>query len=922
MNPRELLNAVAALLWPLAERAVTDAADPLGLSGLGDDPTAPPELQGRLLQPVNAVPGERGGLMAFLRSVVGDLGPGRPLRLHGWRRPDGQRGLALVARQGDVCAALAVVPGGPQLDVVVTGRLRVEHENGPWGLEVLASGFSGAWDLTVVPGAPPTVRTPDASGSMRVLLFRSLPVRSGPPGLAVDKIVAQLDVDVAAAAPQLSVELKGFSVAVVPDDLSGLLGPLMTAPAGLQIVADRAGGLRFAGTGATGIQLRHGVRLGPASGGGRAVPGASPGVDVLQQGIELRLAGQDLVIGARVSVAVRPRGLPLRAGVARIGLDLPIALAGDRVGPLPDRCALVGPDGLHVDLDVGPVSGGGALQRTGPGAYGGVLDLDLAALSVKAVGRLRPPSGNVPMSFLLLLSASFPPPGIQVGLGFAVDAVGGIVGIGHRADADALRRMVADGHADRVLFPDDPARRAGEIIDALGAAFPEARGRFVVGPMLRITWSGGIVSLAAAVILDLPAPPQFLLLGRMLAVLPHKEAPIVHLQAELYGRVDPGVPSVELLVSLTGSWIAGVPVSGDIYLLFRGEGERGGGADFVLSAGGFHPRYVRPPGVPELDRLRLALGGGLGLRAEAYFAVTSNAVMFGGQVRLEATIAGCGVEGWLGLDTLFVFDPVFSFSARVFAGVAVKVLGERLAGVALDFTLEGPAPWHAFGTGSVSVLFEDISLDFDVTWGSKPAVAPPPVDPDLPARRLGEAFAKREAWSARAPVRDRTGLWLTADAKARVADGELIHPDSVLCARQSVLPLNVTFDRFQRMPIPPQRWRPFFASLGGTAVENPNPVTDRFVPAEFFTMTEDERLGGEAFREFVSGLEFSADPSAAALDAPRRAADGYETGYRPERPPHLSLHAVDLMAEAFARRWDAAERVERWRRAEPLVRLA
>ncbi|MUN38894.1 DUF6603 domain-containing protein [Actinomadura litoris] len=918
MNPRELLDAVAALLWPLAERAVADAADPLGLSGLGDDPTAPSELRGRLLEPVGAVPGERGGLMALLRSVIGDLGTGSALRLHGWRRADGRRGLALVARDGDACAAVAVVPGGPQLDVVVSGRLHLTHESGPWRLEVL--GDSGAWDLTVVPGAPPTVRTPEASGSLTVRLARADPVRLGPPGVAVDEIGAELAVDVATATPLLRVGLRGFSVTVVPDELFGLLGPLVSAPSGMEILADRAGGLRFAATGTTGLQLRRVAGGAHARGGGGEAARAAPGVSVLQQGVELRLAGQDLVLGVRVSVEVRPPGLPLRAGVARIGLDLPIALAGDRVGPLPDRGALAGPDGVDVDLDVGPVSGGGSLRRIEPGVYGGVLDLDLAALSVKAIGRLRPPSGNAPLSFLLLLSASFPAPGVQVGLGFAVDAVGGIVGIGHRADADTLRRMVADGHADRVLFPDDPARRAAEILDALGAAFPEARGRFVVGPMLRITWSGGIVSLAAAVVLDLPSPPQFLLLGRMLAALPHAEAPIVHLQAELYGRVDPGAPSVELLVSLTGSWIAGVPVSGEIYLLFRGAGGSGGG-DFVLSAGGFHPRYVRPPGVPELRRLRLALGSGLGLRAEAYLAVTSNAVMFGGQVRLEATIAGCGVEGWLGLDALFVWDPVFSFSVRVVAGVAVKAFGRRLAGVALDFTLEGPAPWHAFGTGSVSVLFDDVSLDFDVSWGAAPAVTPA-VDPELPAIRLGEAFARREAWSARPPARDRTGLWLAADAEAQVADGALIHPDSVLCARQSVLPMDVTFDRFQRMPVAPQRWRPTSATLGRTPDENLDPVRDRFVQAEFFTMTEDERLGGEAFREFVSGLEVAADTSGSALAEPRRAADGYETGYRPERPVHLSENQASLLAEAFARRWDAAERVERWRRAETLVRFA
>ena len=137
--------------------------------------------------------------------------------------------------------------------------------------------------------------------------------------------------------------------------------------------------------------------------------------------------------------------------------------------------------------------------------------------------------------------------------------------------------------------------------------------------------------------------------------------------------------------------------------------------------------------------------------------------MFGGQVRLVAMIAGCGVEGWLGLDALFVFDPVFGSPSRVRAGVAVRAFGKRLAGVALDFTLEGPAPWHAFGTGSISVLFWDVSLDFDVRWGSPPAVGAPRPGPG--GRRCGRRSARVEAWTARAAAGRADGAGVHRDAQ-------------------------------------------------------------------------------------------------------------------------------------------------------------
>jgi hypothetical protein len=59
-----------------------------------------------------------------------------------------------------------------------------------------------------------------------------------------------------------------------------------------------------------------------------------------------------------------------------------------------------------------------------------------------------------------------------------------------------------------------------------------------------------------------------------------------------------------------------------MFLLTRG----GSDAEFVLSAGGFHPQFRAPRGVPALARLGLDLSPAsfLDMRCQAYLAVTSN----------------------------------------------------------------------------------------------------------------------------------------------------------------------------------------------------------------------------------------------------------------------------------------------------------
>jgi hypothetical protein len=370
--------------------------------------------------------------------------------------------------------------------------------------------------------------------------------------------------------------------------------------------------------------------------------------------------------------------------------------------------------------------------------------------------------------------------------------------------------------------------------------------------MLRITWGGRILRASVALLVDLP-PVRIILLGKVTLALPDPALPLVQLQATVLGVVDPSEPSLMLRASLAGSNIVGLPLSGEILLLTRG----GSDPTFVLSAGGFHPRFVPPHGVPQLDRLGIDLSPtpAIDLRAQVYVAVTSNSIQFGARLGLDASVAGCGLHGHLGFDALFQRDP-FRFVADASASIAVEVAGEELVGVHLDFSLEGPAPWRARGRGSVDLFLFSVSFSFDETWG-----APPPTALEAPdvAGALAKAFAAREAWVLSLPDITASPVVLTGAARRALSAGEVLHPHGRLTARQKVVPLAVTLGRFNGLPISPQRWDVGDARLAADLPPvDASEVREQFAPGQFLALTDEDRLGRPAFESLRAGVEIIA----------------------------------------------------------------
>jgi hypothetical protein len=897
---QNLFNSVTDGLWGVLERLRTQAGGVLaGLSaapGFGGT-----VLDQRLLQsldPNSIVAGDAGvsALLHGLQQILPSLASGL-VTLHGFDPGNGQpRGLAVLFAPAPAITFVAALTGdGPtglafELAVVGAGAFGPATLSLQNAWSVALSGEAGGGGRLRFPrGGAPTVLDGLTPISVTLSLQHAVsgsPLTVGPsdgPHVTIAGVTIGGNTGADASGnPKFSytISLKKAQLSLLTDVLSAVLGDTLSIPIDVDLGADPEGGIRLKGGGAN-ATIPANISL--------------PGIDISSVSVALQSFATGLDFDFGITFTGGFPGGPLTLTVDGLGAGFPIAIDGGNLGVDPSLVHPVIPAGLGLDLDVPVVSGGGFLDTTGPGVYGGVLDVSFLELSIDAFGLLQLPVGGRSLSFVVIMSVEFPLPGIELGFGFSLNGVGGIVAVNRRLDAQAMQVAIIDGSAKRLLFPVDPAKHGPAIVATLGRVFPASDGHVVVGPMLEVDWGGRILSIVLAVVIDLPNPVQFVIIGRITVALPDPSAPLVLLQATLVGAFELSpIPSFSLIASLDGSNIGGMPLNGDMYFLTR----TGDDAEFVLSAGGFHPRYIPPAGVPSgLKRLQLDITppGFPGLRSEAYFAVTSNSVQFGARLELRDEIAGCGLNGWFSFDALFKWDPVFSFSIHASAGVAVQVLGETLMGINVDLTIEGPSPWHVHGSGSVDLFLFSASLDFDVRWGNE-LPAPPPVD-------LGpvfaEALARPGAWVGAVPNGETTFVTLSATARKVVSSAQAVHPLGRVTVRERAVPLEVQISRFQRKPIPPQTWSILSAELAAAVPATlESPTKDRFSPGDFLDLTQDQQLTRPSFEQFNSGINMT--PTGILFPDLREPDTSFEVVLEPDIvlvPPSIAI--FNLLAESF-----------------------
>jgi hypothetical protein len=614
----------------------------------------------------------------------------------------------------------------------------------------------------------------------------------------------------------------------------------------------------------------------------------------------------DGTLAFETSVGLSGKLGPLAASVERMGAELDVRFTDSTdadFGFFDLDLRFKPPSGVGLSLDAGAVRGGGYLFFDfDRGEYAGVVQLSVLDLvSITAIGLIstKLPDGSSGFSLLVIISVEFSP-GIQLGMGFTLIGLGGLVGLNRTMLLDPLVAGVRSGTVNSILFPQgDIIANAPRIISDLRAIFPPKLDTFLIGPMAKLGWgTPTLVSVSLGIIIEIPG--NIAILGVLRLNLPTADAPLLVLQVAFVGAIEFDKQRLWFFASLFESRVLFITLEGEMGLLVGW----GSDAAFVFSVGGFHPRFTPPPlPFPSPNRIALCIlneDWGV-IRAETYFAVTSNTVQLGAAVDLRFGFDAFGIQGHLGFDALFQFSP-FHFIISVDISLSLKVAGLDLLSVRVDLSLEGPTPWHAFGTGHVSLLFFEISADFDVTWGESADTTLPPVA----VVPLFEAeLQDRANWTSALPASNHLSVSLRALDEA--ADELVMHPLGTLRFSQRLLPLGIPLDKLGTQR--PSDAKEFELLVATPDLESKGEVREGFAMAQFQDMDDATKLSRPSFEQNPSGLDIGAagDPLATDHMAVRNVRyeeiliDGEFRKHQPLRRPLGGLFLHELKGAAIKR---------------------
>lgn len=737
----------------------------------------------------------------------------------------------------------------------------------PFDLQVDLAGATVAVGLSAtfsrVPTAPPFLILGEAAGSRLELQSPvvgaglDIHLDAGNPGVSLE--------------PSVEVGLRGGKLVISGGGGDSFIATLLSSiqlesAFEIDLTWSPSTGVVFQGSVALEIAIPSHVALGPLE------------ITTLYLRAGLKSDGS---IPIELSCAFKAALGPLNASVDRLGVNATFTFpkSGGNLGPADVAFGFKPPSGVGLSIDTGVVKGGGFLYLDfEKGEYAGAIELTIAGfLSLKAIGLINTvmPGGQPGFALLIIITAEFSP-GFQLGFGFSLIGVGGLLGLNRAVLIDPLAQGVRTGAVSSILFPTNIVANAPKILSDLRAIFPPEQGTFVIGPMAKVGWgTPTLVSIALGVIIEIPGG-DVVILGRLGLTLPTEEAKTLLLQVSFIGVLEFSKRRLWFFATLFESRILFITLEGEMGLLM----DYGDQPNFVLSVGGFHPRFTAPP-LPFPSPARVALTlvheSWARVRAETYFAVTSNSVQIG--CRLEAFFGfdSLAVTGDFSFDALLRFSP-FYLIIELSAGFSVKVFGIGLFSVRLRGSLEGPTPWHIQGSAEISLLFFSVSVDVDVTFGERRAETLPPI---VLLPKMREEFEKLESWRATLPA---SGQLFVSLRELGTSDALVLHPVGTLQISQRFAPVNLTLEKIGNQRPSDVKRITVGVQSAGLAVKGP--TREKFAAAQYREMSDAAKLSAPAYEPLDSGVELGA------------AGSPWATGPAAQRNVRYEMIVLDTALEA------------------------
>ena len=382
-------------------------------------------------------------------------------------------------------------------------------------------------------------------------------------------------------------------------------------------------------------------------------------------------------------------------------------------------------DGLGISLNSPPLSISGALIRSfvnGVESFDGMAMIKAANFTIAGLGSYSRIGGDPSLFIFAVLHADLGGPsffyvtGLAAGFGF--NRALRLPPIDEVQNFPLVRGALEDNY-----FSGSGAKQMAGALEKLRTYIPPSGGEYWFAVGIRFN-SFEMIQSFAMISVSFGHEVQIGLLGLSRMSLPKGSEPgnaIAYAELALRAVIKPNEGSIAVEGRLTdNSYIFShnCRLTGGFAFCTWFSGTHSG--DFVISLGGYHPRFVRPEHYPLVPRLGVnwQVTSQLRVTAEMYFALTPSCLMAGG--KMSVVYSSGAIKAWFCAyaDFLLSWQP---FHYTIDMGISIGVeadLGLFSISVHLSVGLQIWGPQFA---GQIDVDLSVIS--FTIRFG--PGKAPP-----------------------------------------------------------------------------------------------------------------------------------------------------------------------------------------------------
>ena len=381
--------------------------------------------------------------------------------------------------------------------------------------------------------------------------------------------------------------------------------------------------------------------------------------------------------------------------------------------------------GMGVDVQEGALTIAGGFLEVAPKSYMGAVNIQVAEFGLQAYGGYADESSGA--SFFIFVNAKFPIGGPPF---FFLDGVAGGLGINRAFKLPTTFKELEN----YPLLPGTPAIPTSVSpgsggMDQLEKAlqnlanyiYPE-KGNYWAAAGLDVT-SFEMINLEAVLSVSFGVSLEVALIATANMTLPVSEDPdpLAYIAINFLIAIEPDKGFFTAMGVLTPasyvfSGLAKISGGFAFDIWFKGEHE----GNFVVSIGGYNPRFQKPDIYPSVPRLMISWGlGPFHITGQSYFALTPRMMMAGLEIDAGWHGGPVSVSFSAGIDFMIGWKPFF-YEADAFIRISgsVHLLFTITIHVSADLNVWGPS----FG-GKAHVHLSIIS--FTIHFGSDKPTPPP-----------------------------------------------------------------------------------------------------------------------------------------------------------------------------------------------------